>query len=181
MAKRLAVLLFTSSLFLAQAGCVQAKDVRLLTPAQLEDPAQVSSWLKQHAGAADKARAAAAYADGVKEARRNSWGTALKAYGLSALLHPTPQALNAYADALLRLSGSLREQKNNRAQHQDRDLQSFEALLRSALASDAVLASLSKQERQQTLADAECVAAYRRDKSVQAPCTPLKTYGLTKH
>lgn len=178
MARPLAALLCISSVLCFQAGCVEASSVRLLTPEQLEKPAQVSAWLKQNAAAADKRRAAAAFAEGANEARRNNWGPAIKAYGLSALLLPTPQALNAYADARLRSAGAQREHKGNRSAHQDRDLHSFEALSRSALASDAVAPSLSSDERRQTAANADCVAAFRRDKIAAPTCAPLRMYGL---
>ncbi len=178
MAKRLARLLCVSSLLLLQAGCVQAKSPRLLSQAQLEDPVLVANWLKQNAAAADRAGAAAAYAEGVNEARRNAWGPAVKSYGLSALLLPTPQALNAYAGAVLHSTGALRKHRKDWLVHQDRDLKRFENLSRAALASDAVEPTLNAQERQQTAAAVACVAAYRRTKARMPDCAPLTIYGV---
>lgn len=180
MARRLAALLCASSLAFFQPALAGAEKPRLLTQQQLEEPALVSAWLKQHAGRADQRRAAAAYDLGVQEARRASWGSAVKAYGESAIRLPSPRALNAYADATARFLGALREHKQDRAGHLEQDLRSVEALYRSALASDSVLAAMSAQERLRTVANADCLAVYRRDRSGLGRCAPLRAYGLHK-
>lgn len=181
MARPLAALLCASSLLLFQSACADTGKVRLLKQEQLEEPALVSAWLRAHAATADKKRAALAFEEGVMEARRNGLGPALKAFGLSALLLPTPQALNGYADTLARLLGPIRERDKDRATHLDRDLRSFEALYRSALASDDVLATMTAQERRETSANADCIAAYRRDRSGLDACAPLQRYGLRRN
>lgn len=181
MGKRLVALLCVSKLLLYVPAHAAERVPRLLTPAQLEEPEQVSAWLKQHAAVADQRRAAVAHDEGVRDAQRNSRGAALKGFGESALWFPTPQALNAYADAMQRFLGSLRAHRKDRVKHLDSDLRRFERLYRSALASDGVLSSLSAEEREQTSANADCIAAYRRTKAWQGPCAPLQTYGLRRN
>ncbi len=178
MAGRLALLLCASSLAWALPGQAAPAKVRPLTQQQLEQPDQVAAWLRQHAGMADRQRADEAARFGAAEARRGELGSAVKGYGLSAVLYPSPAALTAYAGTLVRYLGQLRDRDQNRAVHLDQDLASIEALYRAALASDTVLAALAPAERAATRANADCVAAYRQGRTTVGTCAPLRAYGL---
>ena len=178
MARPLAALLSFSFLVFFAPACADVATAPLLTDEQLEQPAQVSAWLKQHAANADKQTAKEMYQFGLKEMKRNSYDSATKAFGDSAIRFPTPQALNAYADARLRGLGGIREHNKNRSEHLDRDLRHVESIYRSALASDATVPAMSEQERVQTKAYLDCMVAYRRDRSGVATCPPLAAYGL---
>lgn len=178
MAGRLALLLCASSVAWALAGQAAPARVRPLTQQQLEQPDQVAAWLRQHAATADRQRADEAALFGAAEARRGDLGSAVKGYGLSAVLYPSPAALNAYAGTLVRYLGQLRARRMDRARHLDQDLASVEALYRAALASDTVLAALPPAERVATLANADCVAAYRHGRAAAGTCAPLRAYGL---
>jgi hypothetical protein len=57
------------------------------------------------------------------------------------------------------------------------DITTVQALLRSALAADAVLNTVSGPERRQVRQDSECLAAFLRSGEDQGNCRPLQIYG----
>ena len=175
MAIRSVVLLCASSLL---AGAAARAAPPMLSQGQLHEPAAVAGWLKEYGHGADRDGAALAHAEGVKDVQRRDFGAAVKGFGESALRYPSPQAILAYTDAQLRFLGGLRAHNKNRAKHQDSDLRLFESLYRSALASNAVLATMNASERRGVQGHADCIAAYRRAKAGAARCAPLLTYGL---
>lgn len=178
MAGQWARFLCTISLVMAGATHAWAGTPPLLTQEQLKEPAQVSAWLVQHAATADKEEARQAAQEGMAALARGDRGAALKGLGYSAQLYPTPQALKVHADTVVRFLGGLRTARKDRAVRLARDLASFEALYRTVLASDAVLPSLSAEQRGQIQADVDCLAAYRRQPASVKTCAPLVEYGL---
>lgn len=178
MGKMLARFLFVSSCLVCQLAWAAPQARHFLKQEQLQEPALVSAWLEKHAASADRKRAALAYDDGLAAARQHDLSGAVKSFGESAIRLPAPDALNAYADALILSIAGLREYRKDRAEHQEADLLTFEGVYRSALASDDIMRTLSAPARQQTIDNAECIADFRRNRTVLANCRPLARYGL---
>ena len=178
MARRWVRILFVAGMLASHGAGAQARPARLLTPAQLEQPAQVRAWLRHHAKEADLERAETARQEGVEDARRGDRGAALKGYGESAIWFPSPAALMDYADAMERFLGALRRHRENRAQYIDSDLHRLEQLYRSAVASDDVLGALAPRARREAVNRAACIARYRKNGKGLAGCAPLAVYGL---
>lgn len=177
MASLLARLLCASSIACWSSADAGERVPRFLTQQELEEPAQVTAWLKLNIGHVDQRRAAISHKEGLADVARNSLGGALKGFGESAIWYPTPQALDTYADHAALYYGRLRAARKNYAEYQDRDLRSFEMLYRSALASDDVLSLLGAAQRAQIAAKVECVARFRADRIGLETCAPLLTYG----
>ena len=58
------------------------------------------------------------------------------------------------------------------------DMTHFEALYRSALAADAILNTLSADEKKEVLQNADCLAVFIQSKKILPDCLPLRAYGL---
>lgn len=134
------------------------------------------AWLHQHGASADRRRAAQAHEFGVSEQKRGAIASALKGYGEAAIRLPTASAIVTYTDLALIYYGDLRAHRKDHETYQALDLRSFESLYRSALASDKFMPALSTQERARIAADADCIAAFLRDRSGVESCHPLQAY-----
>lgn len=164
----------------ARAGA-EVRERNFLTQKQPEEPVLVAAWLKKNAATADKERAAQAHAFGAAKAKRGGLSGVVKGFGESAIRLPSAHALITSADALARSIGALRQHRKDHAEFQARDLRSIELLYRPALASDDVMQALSPQERQQTSANAACVAVNLRDGSGLNGCAPPRAYGVRRY
>lgn len=178
MPKRSVRSLWFASVLALPCACALGDEPPMLSQDDLSKPAVVSAWLKENGAKADKARAKTFFDAGVKAKSQKRSGPAGKAFGESAGYYPTPQAINEYADITVRMLGETRTRNKDRHAHEKSDLASTESLYRSALAADAVLKSLSADEKQRTLQNADCVGIFIKSGVVQSSCPPLQTYGL---
>ena len=172
--------LWFASVLALPAACAWGDGLPMLSQDDLKKPDVVSAWLKENSDKADKARAKMFFDAGVKAKSQKRPGPAGKAFGESAVYYPTPEAIREYADISLRTLGEIRERNKDRAQHMKSDLSSVLSLYQSTLASDAVLHTLSAEEKQQTRKNTDCLAAYLRSEKVTATCQPIQAYGANK-
>jgi hypothetical protein len=179
MLKQLVAFLLFASGAACSNGHMIEHDAPMLTQSQLYEPAQVASWLKENAGKADKTRATQFFDSAVKQKAQHRWGPAGKSFAESALHYPTPRALNEYAEIMLLFLGQERRRDGDLPAHAISDLRFSELLYRSSIAADSVLHTMSADERQRTRENADCLAAYLRDRTGLATCRPLHRYGLS--
>lgn len=158
------------------AGFAAADSPATLQQDDLKNPDVISSWLKTNGSAADRRQAEAFFRQGAKAKAKHKWGLAAKAFGESALQFPSPTSLTEYAEAKLHELSDIRVRDKTVVKYKHSDIATVEALLRSALASDAVLNTLSVQDKQQVRQDSECLAAFLQSGANQEDCRPLQVY-----
>lgn len=182
MAKLSAWSLWSASVLvlLSASALGDAPPPKPLEQKELSDPALVSAWLKANGATADRAQAERFFNSGLKAKKMSSWGPAVKGFGASAVFYPAPKALIEYANASLRSASAIRVREKTVVQKSKVDMAYIESIYRSALASDAILNTLSVSEKEEARQNADCLAAFVQTEKMQADCAPLQTYGLKK-
>lgn len=166
-----------SALVLAgYAGFAAADSPATLQQDDLKNPDVISSWLTTNGAAADRRQAEVFFRQGTMAKAKHQWGLAAKGFGESALQFPSPTSLVEYAEAKLHELSDIRVREKTVAKYRQSDIATVEAVLRSALAADAVLNTLSVQEMQQVRRDAKCLEAFLRSGDDDTTCRPLRLY-----
>jgi hypothetical protein len=179
MGKRLALSLwFVSILWL---GCALAEEKsdpkKYLTEEDVRNREFVSNWLRTKGASVDQTESKWYFEQGMRENQKKNWSAATKAFGESMIRYPTPHALAEYADAELRMLGESRARENSMDQHKLEDMKDALDFYKSALAADAVLNTMSKQDRERVRQSADCLDAYIRSGKARSNCQPLEVYG----
>ena len=145
---------------------------------ELSNPATVTAWLKANASTADKVFASQFLGRALRDKKRGAWSPAVKGFCASAQFYPTPSVISECANASTHLLGGIRAWEKSFSKKSRGDMQSIEALYRSAIAADAILNTLNAKEKEELRQNADCLAAFVRTGKIQPDCRPLQTYGL---
>jgi len=170
--------------FFGSAAVTLAAAAPPLSQADLQNPQAVGNWLKLHRSSAPREQANTFFQLGDKAFRARRWGAASKGYGESALLYPSPEALSAYARALLNERAVSRTThpganppgRPAHAEAQQADWREASALLTTALAADDQLHTMKRPQRDALAADAACLARAAEGQPDPATCAPLRQY-----
>ncbi len=156
---------------LASETCASAT---LLSQAELMRPDAVRERLTSPIPHADTTSAAAFLVQARRSMSSDDWGTAAKAFGESAVLYPTPEALSGYAEARLRGWMQWSNPQPNLAGAKLLALREAHGVYSSALAADDLLSALSPATRAAILRRRDCIAAFLRAGQAAGDCEPLR-------
>ncbi len=175
MAKLLALLLLFANTALSPCAFANGGAIKTpyLTDEQLRNAEFVSTWLKTKATTTAQ-KDARPFLEAAMRAKNSS--AAAKAFLESIIRYPHPQALVGYAVAETRMLGEIRARNNNVDQYIGSDMLRTLDYYKSAIAADAVLQVMPKNEMEQVQKNAACLTTYLRLKHRQKNCLPLQNY-----
>ncbi len=176
MRKILAWFLYIFSITLV-LGCNNnnEKETYFLTSEEIVDEKFVSNWLRSNKDA-DQTEAQIFFQQGMLELQREAWSPAVKSFGTSMRLYPSPEALQKYVDVNLKMLTLVRKRDGDIEEKLPLDMNNALKLYRSAISANMVSGTLTEEEKTAIQSNIHCLETYAASGRSDLDCQPLRWY-----